>query len=92
MRIEKIQVEGFRLLQDIEILMEPSSTVIVGRNNSGKTSLTDIFDRFTANGPSFRFQDFSAANRVNSLKPNRPERPASLPLPCWPCFRASLSP
>ncbi|QWT21250.1 ATP-dependent endonuclease [Bacillus sp. NP157] len=63
MRAAKIQVEGFRLLRNIEILMEPSSTVIVGRNNSGKTSLTDVFDRFTPNGPSFRFQDFSAANR-----------------------------
>lgn len=63
MRIAKIQVEGFRLLRNIEILMEPSSTVIVGRNNSGKTSLTDVFDRFTPSGPSFRFQDFSAANR-----------------------------
>lgn len=71
MRIVKIQVEGFRLLRNIEILIEPSSTVIVGRNNSGKTSLTDIFDRFTPNGPSFRFQDFSAANRgmfVNAKK------------------------
>lgn len=46
MRIEKVKVEGFRLLQDVEIMLEDSSTVVVGRNNSGKTSLTDIFDRF----------------------------------------------
>ncbi|WP_330958632.1 AAA family ATPase [Burkholderia thailandensis] len=44
MRIAKIKVEGFRLLQDVEIMLESNSTVIVGRNNSGKTSLTDIFD------------------------------------------------
>ncbi len=37
--------------------------MIVGRNNSGKTSLTDVFDRFGPNGPSFRLQDFSATNR-----------------------------
>ena len=47
MRIEKVRVEGFRLLQDVEITLEGNSTVIVGRNNSGKTSFTDIFDRFT---------------------------------------------
>ena len=44
-------------------MLEPTATVIVGRNNSGKTSLTDVFDRFGRNGPSFRLQDFSATNR-----------------------------
>ena len=39
MRIEKVRVEGYRLLEDIEIVLEKNSTVIVGRNNSGKTSL-----------------------------------------------------
>lgn len=64
MRIEKARVEGFRLLQDTEIMLEPNSTVIVGRNNSGKTSLTDIFDRFTGEtGARFRLEDFSAASR-----------------------------
>src|SRR5688572_4152221 len=64
MRIEKIRVEGFRLLQDVEIMLESTSTVIVGRNNSGKTSLTDVFDRFTGeNGPRFRLEDFSASLR-----------------------------
>lgn len=64
MRIEKVRVEGFRLLKDIEITLESASTVIVGRNNSGKTSLTDVFDRFTGeNGPRFRLEDFSAGTR-----------------------------
>src|SRR5690349_2971442 len=64
MRIEKVRVEGFRLLQDVEIMLEPNSTVIVGRNNSGKTSLTDIFDRLTGEtGARFRLEDFSAASR-----------------------------
>jgi len=63
MRLDRVRVEGFRLLQDVEILLEPTTTVIVGRNNSGKTSLTDVFDRFSPKGPSFRLQDFSAANR-----------------------------
>lgn len=64
MRIEKVRAEGFRLLQDVEIMLEPNSTVIVGRNNSGKTSLTDIFDRFTGEtGARFRLEDFSAVSR-----------------------------
>lgn len=63
MRLERVRVEGFRLLHDIEILLEAATTVIVGRNNSGKTSLTDVFDRFTSGRTSFRLQDFSAENR-----------------------------
>lgn len=64
MRIEKVRVEGFRLLHDIEILLEPNSTVIVGRNNSGKTSFTEVFDRFVGeNGQGFRLEDFSATTR-----------------------------
>ncbi|WP_416545856.1 ATP-dependent endonuclease [Limnohabitans sp. DCL3] len=69
MRIEKIKVEGFRLLQDVEIMLEPNSTVIVGRNNSGKTSLTDVFDRFIGqSGARFRLEDFSAAARAKFFK------------------------
>lgn len=64
MRIKKVRVEGFRLLQDVEIMLESGSTVIVGRNNSGKTSLTDVFERFVGeNGAKFRLEDFSAGSR-----------------------------
>jgi len=64
MQIEKVRVEGFRLLQDVEIMLEPNSTVIVGRNNSGKTSFTDVFDRFIGEtGARFRLEDFSTASR-----------------------------
>lgn len=36
-------VLGFRMLEDVEIMLEPGLTVILGRNNSGKTSLTQRF-------------------------------------------------
>lgn len=68
MRVEKVRVEGFRLLEDVEILLESTSTVIVGRNNSGKTSLTDVFDRFSGESSSrFRLEDFSAGLRPRFL-------------------------
>ena len=69
MLIEKIQVQGFRLLEDVELLLEPTATVIVGRNNSGKTSLTEIFDRLAGeHGPKFRLEDFSAGTRGKFLE------------------------
>lgn len=64
MRIQKVRVQGFRLIEDAEIMLESGSTVIVGRNNSGKTSLTDVFERFAGDGGAkFRLEDFSAGTR-----------------------------
>lgn len=69
MYIKKVRVEGFRLLQDVEIMLESKSTVIVGRNNSGKTSFTDIFNRFIGEKPQrFRLEDFSAGMRLKFFK------------------------
>jgi putative ATP-dependent endonuclease of the OLD family len=60
MRLHKIQIQNFRLLAKVELLLEAKSTVIVGRNNSGKTSLTELFRRLLGNStPSFRLEDFS---------------------------------
>lgn len=63
-KLIKIRVQGFRLLEDVEISVETNNTVIVGRNNSGKTSLTEVFDRFLGDQAGrFRLEDFAAAVR-----------------------------
>jgi putative ATP-dependent endonuclease of OLD family len=60
MRIHKITVRNFRLLADIELMLEPETTVIVGRNNSGKTSLSEVIRRFLSDGkPVFQLEDFA---------------------------------
>lgn len=60
MRLHKIEIENFRLLAKVELMLEAKSTVIVGRNNSGKTSLTELFRRLLGDSiPSFRLEDFS---------------------------------
>ncbi len=60
MYIHKIDIKNFRLLTGVSLFLEERTTVIVGRNNSGKTSLTELFRRLlTENTPSFRFEDFS---------------------------------
>lgn len=60
MYIHKIAIKNFRLLQDVELLLEKQTTVIVGRNNSGKTSLTELFRRLlTDQSPKFCLEDFS---------------------------------
>jgi energy-coupling factor transporter ATP-binding protein EcfA2 len=61
--IHRIKVRNFRLLADIELVLEDEATLIVGRNNSGKTSLAELLRRFfdgDAN-PVFHIEDFSTA-------------------------------
>lgn len=68
MRIEKIFIKNFRLLENVEMTMEPTTTLIVGRNNSGKTSITEFFSQVLGDEPKkFRLEDFSAARRADFL-------------------------
>lgn len=48
MRIVKTDVKNFRLLEDVCLKLDPDTTLIVGRNNSGKTSYGEIFAKFLA--------------------------------------------
>jgi predicted ATP-dependent endonuclease of OLD family len=60
MKITQISIKNFRLLEDVELCLEDGATVIVGRNNSGKTSLTELFRRLLdEKSPRFKLEDFS---------------------------------
>lgn len=68
MRIEKIFIKNFRLLESVEMSMERTTTLIVGRNNSGKTSITEFFSQVLGDEPrKLRLEDFSAARRADFL-------------------------
>ena len=43
MYLDKVEIHNFRLLEDVEFTFHRESTLIVGKNNSGKTSLNEIF-------------------------------------------------
>lgn len=60
MYIESVEIKNFRLLKDVSLSFDKKSTIIVGRNNSGKTSLTEIYRRFFSDKkPVFKLEDFS---------------------------------
>lgn len=64
MKLHSISIHNFRLLSDVKLSLEEAITVIVGRNNSGKTSLIEllyklIFLRTLADAPRFTLEDFS---------------------------------
>lgn len=59
MKIRKVHLRNFRRLQDVEIGFENDETVLVGPNNSGKTSATAAFRLFLIRSD-FKLHDFSA--------------------------------
>ncbi|WP_063892194.1 MULTISPECIES: AAA family ATPase [unclassified Burkholderia] len=61
MKIKTIKIKNFRLLHDISLQLEDETTVVVGRNNCGKTSLSDIIRKFLSERSTFEIEDFSSA-------------------------------
>ena len=62
MHIQQVQINNFLLLADVELMLEEQATVIVGRNNSEKTSRAEIIRRFLADGSAtFQLEEFSSA-------------------------------
>lgn len=63
MLVYKVAVKNFRLLANTELVLEDQTTLIVGRNNSGKTSLSEVIRRFLVDPtPKFQIEDFSIAS------------------------------
>lgn len=61
MYIQQVEIKNFRLLSDVDLALEAQTTVIVGRNNSGKTSLSEVIRRLLADGSvTFQLEDFSS--------------------------------
>lgn len=58
MKITNISIKNFRLLENVEINLEDITTAIVGKNNSGKTSFSEIFNIFMGS-KKFEFEYFS---------------------------------
>lgn len=46
MKISKIQIKNFRLLKDFSLDLEDELSLIIGKNNTGKTSILTSLDKF----------------------------------------------
>ena len=77
--IHKVTVRNFRLLAEVELVLEDQTTLVVGRNNSGKTSLSEAIRRFLVEqNPKFQIEDFSIASYdgfCEALKAKRAGQP-----------------
>lgn len=61
MKIYKIQIENFRLLKNFSIDIEDELSLVIGKNNIGKTSILSALDKFLNRFDSnkFHFDDFN---------------------------------
>jgi putative ATP-dependent endonuclease of OLD family len=55
-QISKIQISNFRSLHNLEVDLEEYLSIIVGKNNSGKTSLLLVLERFLGGSGNARFE------------------------------------
>ena len=60
MKVSRVSIRNFRRLEDVEFSLEGDSTVLVGPNNSGKTSATAVFRLFFKRSD-FTINDFTVA-------------------------------
>ena len=58
MKIDKIKIKNYRLLKDFEIDLEDDLSLVIGKNNSGKTSFLLLLNYFL-NTAKFNFNDFN---------------------------------
>ena len=72
MKITKIKINHFRALENFELAVEEDLSVIIGKNNTGKTSLLSILDRFLGESKSsFEFHDFNKKYLANNFPFNQ---------------------
>jgi len=65
MKIKELRIRNYRLLKNITLSLADNSTVIVGRNNTGKTSLTEIFRSFLSDNAKLKYEDFNISSLLD---------------------------
>jgi predicted ATP-dependent endonuclease of OLD family len=58
-KLTKLHIKNFRSLKNLQVELEDDLSIIVGKNNSGKTSLLLALERFLGSGSRFDFDDFN---------------------------------
>jgi predicted ATP-dependent endonuclease of OLD family len=61
MKISEIHISNFRILEDFKLDVEDEHSLVIGKNNSGKTSILIILDKFLNQSEKnrFVFEDFN---------------------------------
>ncbi|SHH69803.1 AAA family ATPase [Wenyingzhuangia marina] len=72
MKINKIKIENFRLLKQFSIDLEDKLSLVIGKNNTGKTSLLSVIEKFLTEKSKFSINDFNLdeQKRLKDLEQN----------------------
>jgi putative ATP-dependent endonuclease of OLD family len=71
MRVTKINIQNFRLLRNISVDLEKNLSVIIGKNNTGKTSFLLCLEKFIGSSSTkntFTFEDLNSEIKDHLLK------------------------
>src|SRR5690606_17504965 len=69
MKVTNGHIRNFRLLQDVDIALDAGTTMVGGRNNSGKTSLVEVVRKFFGSDAGrFNFDDMSLTTHAEFAK------------------------
>lgn len=77
MKITKMQLKNFRLLKDLKLDLEEILSIVIGKNNCGKTSLLSVLNKFIgdkSSSNSFAYDDFNIefkSKLYSSIKDNK---------------------
>ena len=66
MYINEVKIRNFRILSDSTLQFKNDICLMIGRNNTGKTSFLVLFEKFL-NGINFIYDDFSVKVRKDIL-------------------------
>jgi len=58
-KITKVKTQNFRLLKDFSIDLEKELSLVIGKNNTGKTSILSVLDKFLNEKTKFSYDDFN---------------------------------
>ena len=65
MKIKKIEVENFRLLKTFSMDLENELSLVIGKNNTGKTSILSVLDKFINEKSKFSYDDLILILKTN---------------------------
>lgn len=69
MKIESAEIRNYRMLKNLDIDFEDSLSLVIGKNNTGKTSFLSILKKFLSNNkPEFSLEDFSIESQKKILE------------------------
>ena len=63
MKINKINVKNYRLLKDFSLELKGDLSLIVGKNNCGKTSILSILEKIINKSSSLTWEDINLYHR-----------------------------